>query len=65
MATKLITIPEAAERLGITPSRVWQIVQERGLGQRIGRMYVLSPEDLRSLRKRRHVGRPRLKRPKS
>jgi len=54
-----ITTDEAASELGITPSRVRQMVRAQGLGRRHGRAVVLTERDMDILRQRPAPGRPR------
>jgi excisionase family DNA binding protein len=55
---KLLTTPEAAERLGITVARVQQLIWKGRLpAQKIGRDYVISEDDLKLVAERK-PGRP-------
>lgn len=56
----VITTDEAASELGITPSRVRQMVRAQGLGRRHGRAVVLTERDMDVLRQRPAPGRPRV-----
>ena len=59
MNQNLLTTKEVAERLGVTPKRVNQLISEGRLpARRIGRDYFIQERDLR-LVKDRKVGRPR------
>jgi excisionase family DNA binding protein len=56
--TKLLSVAEAAERLGVTRARVNQFINENRLpAQRIGRSFVIKEKDL-SLVENRKTGRP-------
>lgn len=55
---KLLSVAEAAERLGVTRARVNQFINDERLpAQRIGRSFVIREEDL-SLLENRKTGRP-------
>lgn len=55
---KLLSVAEAAERLGVTRARVNQFINEKRLpAQRIGRSFAIREEDL-SLVENRQTGRP-------
>jgi excisionase family DNA binding protein len=55
---KLLTTPEAAERLGITVARVQQLIWKGRLpAQKIGRDYVINEDDLKLVAERK-PGRP-------
>jgi excisionase family DNA binding protein len=55
---KLLTTPEAAERLGITLARVQQLIWNGRLpAQKVGRDYVIQEEDLKLVSDRK-PGRP-------
>ena len=55
---KLLTTPEAAERLGITLARVQQLIWKGRLpAQKIGRDYVINEDDLKLVAERK-PGRP-------
>lgn len=55
---KLLSVAEAAERLGVTRARVNQFINEKRLpAQRIGRSFAIREEDL-SLVENRKTGRP-------
>lgn len=55
---KLLTTPEAAERLGISLARVQQLIWKGRLpAQKIGRDYVINEDDLKLVADRR-PGRP-------
>ncbi|MBW9214727.1 excisionase family DNA-binding protein [Mumia sp. zg.B53] len=55
-----IGVSEAAERLGVGPSRVRQLLHAGDLeGRRVGRSWLVSAEDVARLQgRRRHPGRP-------
>ena len=56
---KLLSPQEAADKLGVSLSRVHQFCQEGRLGQRVGNVYVIAEDDLREFaRKPRNPGRP-------
>jgi excisionase family DNA binding protein len=56
---KLLTTPEAAERLGITLARVQQLIWKGRLpAQKIGRDYVIKEDDLKLVAERK-PGRPK------
>jgi excisionase family DNA binding protein len=63
---KLLTTPEAAERLGITVARVQQLIWKGRLpAQKIGRDYVINEDDLKLVAERK-PGRPaKAKKPES
>ena len=55
---KLLSVAEAAEKLGVTRARVNQFINEKRLpAQRIGRSFVIQENDL-SLVENRKTGRP-------
>jgi excisionase family DNA binding protein len=55
---KLLSTSEAAEKLGISPIRVRQLIREGRLSaQKIGRDYVIDEKDLRHVEDRQ-TGRP-------
>lgn len=55
---KLLSVAEAAQKLGVTRARVNQFINEKRLpAQRIGRSFVIRVEDL-SLVENRKTGRP-------
>ena len=57
--TILHTTRHAADALGISVQRVKQLVVQIGVGQKVGRDWVLSDDDLERLRHRnRKPGRP-------
>jgi excisionase family DNA binding protein len=59
----LITTAQAAERLGISPQRVFQLIQDGRLpAQKVGHSYVIDAMVLNSV-KRKKPGRPRTKKP--
>ena len=56
---KYLTTMEAAERLGITDRRVRKLCSEGRLGQKVGRDYLITSEDLSRFRRvNRRPGRP-------
>lgn len=60
---RLITTAQAAERLGISPQRVFQLIQDgRMPAQKVGHSYVIDAAVLKTV-KRKKPGRPRGKRP--
>ena len=55
---KLLSVAEAAERLGLTRARVNQFISENRLpAQRVGRSFVIKEKDL-ALVENRKTGRP-------
>lgn len=46
----IITATQAARALGIEPRSVRKLLQRYGLGRKLQREYILSPEDLETLR---------------
>jgi excisionase family DNA binding protein len=55
---KLLSVAEAAEKLGVTRARVNQFINENRLpAQRIGRSFAIREEDLRLVADRK-TGRP-------
>lgn len=59
----LITTAQAAERLGISPQRVFQLIQDGRLpAQKVGHSYVIDAVVLKRV-KRKKPGRPRTKKP--
>jgi excisionase family DNA binding protein len=46
MIQKLLTVPEAADYLGLTARRVSKFCQEGRLGEKIGRNYLIEPKKL-------------------
>lgn len=46
-----MTVKEAAEELGLTPQRVRQFCREGRLGQRLGREWVITREELEEFKK--------------
>ena len=55
---ELLTTKQVAERLGISLSRVHQLINEERLpAQKVGRDYVVKEEDLKLVEERK-VGRP-------
>lgn len=53
----LLTAPQAAERLGVSPGRVRQLAVARGVGKRVGRDWIFTEADLAAMTDRR-PGRP-------
>ena len=52
MATlNLFSVTEAADKIGVCPSRVRQFCLHGRLGQRIGGRWVISEEEIRSFKK--------------
>lgn len=64
---KLLSVAEAAERLGVTRVRVNQLIDAGALpAQRIGRAYAIMETDLAEFEKRdRQAGRPPKTKPKT
>jgi excisionase family DNA binding protein len=59
----LITTTQAAERLGISPQRVFQLIQNGRLpAQKVGHIYVIDAAVLKIV-KRKKPGRLRTKKP--
>lgn len=57
---RTITSKDAAERLGVSRESVVYHCRNNGVGQKIGRDWVLSEEDIQAIRSRMgKVGRPR------
>ena len=57
---KLISTREAAEKLGISPIRVRQLIQEGKIeAARVGRDYVIDEKDLAGVRTYGKPGRPK------
>ncbi|MET0466893.1 MAG: helix-turn-helix domain-containing protein [Chitinophagaceae bacterium] len=55
----LLTTQQAAERLGISQPRIYQLISEGRLpAQKIGRDYVINEDDLKLVEVRPKVGRP-------
>ena len=54
----LLTTTQTAAELGIDESRVRRIAATRGLGQKIGPVWVFTPEEVDAMRVR-HPGRPK------
>lgn len=54
----LLTTADAARRLGVTPVRVWQLIQARRLpAQKVGRDWLIHEADLHFV-EHRPTGRP-------
>lgn len=61
----LLTTPEVAQRLGVTVTRVQQLIAKGRLpAEKLGRDYVIREEDLKLVENRRS-GRPPSKRKKT
>ncbi len=59
MSAQLLSIPQAAEQLGVSRIRVWQWVKgERLPAVRLGNFWFINPADLASFAPRK-PGRPR------
>lgn len=55
-----MSIKEAAQEVGVTPERMRELCRKYGVGQQIGRTWVITREELdRFLELERSVGRPR------
>lgn len=52
------TTEMVAQELGISERRVLQLAHERGLGLKVGRDFIFSPQDIDAMRDRRPAGRP-------
>lgn len=59
---KSYTVPQAAECLGVTARNVRYHVERMRLGQRMGRMIILSADDVRALASRDTTPGPKPKR---
>lgn len=56
---EFLTTDEAAVELNIRPNRVRQLCRAGKLGQLVGRVYIIKPEEIeRHKRERRPAGRP-------
>lgn len=56
---KLLTTQQAADKLGISQPRIYQLISEGRLpAQKIGRDYVINEADLKLVEDRPKVGRP-------
>ena len=53
MPDTLYTTSEAADRLGITPGRLRQLARSGGYGQRFGRDWIFTADDLQTLERRK------------
>ena len=53
------TTATAAAALGITPRQVGHLAKLHGLGRKVGRDWQFTAEEVRTMRKRPPVGRPR------
>lgn len=63
--TKLLSVAEVAEKLGVTRARVNQLINNNRISaQRIGRSFAIREEDL-GLVKDRKTGRPKKENPKN
>jgi len=58
---RLLTTNEAAKLIGVTPGRIWQLIQSKELpGVRVGTLWLVPEKELEKFRVRRtKVGRPR------
>jgi excisionase family DNA binding protein len=57
---KLISTKDAAEKLGISPIRVRQLIQEGKIeAARVGRDYVINESDLANIKTYGKAGRPK------
>ena len=57
--SNLLTVPQAAELLGLSDVRVRQFCQQGRLGKKIGPLYLISQRELRAFSdKPRLTGRP-------
>lgn len=55
----LVSVPQAAERLGVSPERIYQRIKTGSLpAQRVGRSWVLDEEDVRRIAHHAGPGRP-------
>lgn len=55
----MMTVTDAAERLGLTPVRVRQFCQQGRLGEKCGSFWIISEAELRRFAKKtRKSGRP-------
>ena len=56
----LLSVAEAAERLGVSVVRVQQLCKAKRLGQLVGKVYVIPEEELKKFAKKpRPAGRPK------
>jgi len=55
----MLTLDEACERLDLSRHTVRTLARKRNLGTKTAKGYMFSEEDIRSMTKRRPVGRPR------
>ena len=53
------TTATASAALGITPRQVGHLAKLHGLGRKVGRDWQFTPAEVRTMRKRPPVGRPR------
>jgi hypothetical protein len=53
------TTATAAAKLGLCPRQVGQLARQHGLGRKIGRDWQFTATDLRTMKRRPTVGRPR------
>ena len=53
------TTATAAAALGLTPRQVGNLAKLHGLGRKVGRDWQFTAEEVRTMRKRPPVGRPR------
>lgn len=56
--TDLLTTQQVADRLGLHPGHVRRLATSLGIGQRIGRDWLFSPDDVARLQSRRQVRGP-------
>jgi len=60
MQNEVYTVKDVARITGKSPVTVRQLVRAHGLGRKMGRDWILSGEDLKSLRNLPGPGRPRI-----
>ncbi|WP_347243756.1 helix-turn-helix domain-containing protein [Thermogutta sp.] len=58
---ELCTAATAAQMLGISPSRIYQLARQLGLGRKLGRDWLFLIEEVNAMRVRGKPGRPRNK----
>lgn len=61
MTNKLYTTKEAAEITGKAEVTVRMLVRTHGLGQKMGKVYILTDEDIKALQRIPKPGRPKEK----
>ena len=62
MTANLLTVPQAAKRLKLTPIRVRQFCQQGRLGAMIGNQYLITEAELKRFAKKpRRPGNPNLR----